>query len=143
MTKGRLIVISSIPTVIPSKVEGSRSLHALRLVEMTISGRDDKEKPQRASQRAEVVETKQENQKNEGDFSTLLEMTPPPVIPSVVEGSLRALRLVGMTIREVLEVVPILLAGEAGAGFVDAFEFTVAHDLGIRIVDLQGAEECN
>ena len=75
MTKGRLIVISSIPTVIPSKVEGSRSLHALRLVEMTISGRDDKEKPQRASQRAEVVETKQENQKNEGDFSTLLEMT--------------------------------------------------------------------
>ena len=85
MTKGRLIVISSIPTVIPSKVEGSRSLHALRLVEMTISGRDDKEEPQRASQRAEVVETKQENQKNEtrnlrirdveGDFSTLLEMT--------------------------------------------------------------------
>ena len=44
---------------------------------------------------------------------------------------------------EVLEVVPILLAGEAGAGFGDAFEFTVAHDLGIRIVDLQGAEECN
>ena len=45
---------------------------------MTISGRDDKEKPQRASQRAEVVETKQEKpekQKNEGDFSTLLEMT--------------------------------------------------------------------
>ena len=85
MTKGRLIVISSIPTVIPSKVEGSRSLHALRLVEMTISGRDDKEKPQRASQRAEVVETKQENQKNEtrkirsrdveGDPSTLLGMT--------------------------------------------------------------------
>ena len=47
--------------------------------------RDDNEKPQRASQRAEVVETKQENQKNEtrnlrsrdveGDFSTLLEMT--------------------------------------------------------------------
>jgi hypothetical protein len=51
--------------------------------------------------------------------------------------------LFGMTIREVLEVVPILLAGEAGAGFVDAFEFTVAHDLGIRIVDLQGAEERN
>ena len=47
--------------------------------------RDDNEKPQRASQRAGVVETKQENQKNEtrnlrsrdveGDFSTLLEMT--------------------------------------------------------------------
>ena len=107
--------------------------------------RDDKEKPQRASQRAEVVETKQENQKNEGDFSTLLEMTPPPVIPSVVEGSLRALRLVGMTVCGVdtLEVVPILLAGEAGAGFVDAFEFTVTHDLGIGVVDLQGAEECN
>ena len=52
-------------------------------------------------------------------------------------------KLVGMTIREVLEVVPILLAGEAGAGFVDAFEFTVTHDLGIRIVDLQGAEERN
>ena len=44
---------------------------------------------------------------------------------------------------EVLEVVPILLAGEAGAGFVDAFEFTVTHDLGIGVVDLQGAEECN
>ena len=37
MTKGRLIVISSIPTVIPSKVEGSRSLRALTL------SRDDKE----------------------------------------------------------------------------------------------------
>ena len=86
MTKGRLIVISSIPTVIPSKVEGSRSLHALRLVEMTISGRDDKEEPQRASQRAEVVETKQENQKNEGDFSTLLEMTLPPCHPERSRG---------------------------------------------------------
>ena len=63
MTKGRLIVISSIPTVIPSKVEGSRSLHALRLVEMTISGRDDKEEPQRASQRAEVVEENKKTRK--------------------------------------------------------------------------------
>ena len=57
MTKGRLIVISSIPTVIPSKVEGSRSLRALTL------SRDDKEEPQRASQRAEVVEENKKTRK--------------------------------------------------------------------------------
>ena len=43
--------------------------------------------------------------------------------------------------REVFEVVSVLLAGERGTGFVDAFEFTVAHDLGIGVVDLQGAEQ--
>ena len=41
----------------------------------------------------------------------------------------------------VLEVVSVLAARERGAGFVDAFEFAVAHDLGIGVVDLQGAEQ--
>ena len=40
-----------------------------------------------------------------------------------------------------LEVVAIFLTREAGAGFVDAFEFTVAHDLGIGVVFLECAEE--
>ena len=40
----------------------------------------------------------------------------------------------------VLEVIAIFLAGERWAGFVDAFEFAVTHDLGIGVVDLQGAE---
>jgi hypothetical protein len=34
-----------------------------------------------------------------------------------------------------LEVIAIFLAGEAGTGFVDTFEFTVTHNLGIRIID--------
>ena len=33
------------------------------------------------------------------------------------------------------------MTGERGTGFVDAFEFTVAHDIGIGVVDLQGAEQ--
>ena len=41
---------------------------------------------------------------------------------------------------KVLEVIAIFLAGERRTGFVDAFEFTVAHDLGIGIVDFQGTE---
>ena len=36
-----------------------------------------------------------------------------------------------------LEIIAIFLAGERGAGFVDALEFAVAHDLGIGIVHLQ------
>ena len=40
----------------------------------------------------------------------------------------------------VLEVVAVLHTTERRAGFVDAFEFTVAHDLGVGVVDLQGAE---
>ena len=42
---------------------------------------------------------------------------------------------------EVLEIVSVLLAGEAGTVFVDASEFAVAHDLGLGIVHLQGAEQ--
>ena len=41
----------------------------------------------------------------------------------------------------VLEVVAIFTAGEAGTGFVDAFEFTVTHDLGIGVIDLERTEE--
>ena len=41
---------------------------------------------------------------------------------------------------EVLEIVAVLAAGEGGAVFVDAFEFTVAYDLDIRIIELQRAE---
>jgi len=35
------------------------------------------------------------------------------------------------------------LTREAGAGFVDAFEFTVAEDLGIGVIDLERPEEGN
>ena len=42
-----------------------------------------------------------------------------------------------------LEVIAIFLTGETGTGFVDAFEFTVSHDLGIGIVFLEGTEEGN
>ena len=42
-----------------------------------------------------------------------------------------------------LEVIAIFLAGETGTGFVDAFEFTVAHDLGIGVIDLERTEEGN
>lgn len=48
----------------------------------------------------------------------------------------------GLTL-EVLEIVAILLAGETGAVFVDAFEFTVAFDLSIGVIGLQGAEQGN
>ena len=42
---------------------------------------------------------------------------------------------------EVIEIVAVLLTGEAGAGFVDAFEFTVTEDFGIGVIDLQGSEQ--
>ena len=60
-----------------------------------------------------------------------------PVISGVSEDSHHH----GVLIVEVLEIVTILLAGEAGTIFVDAFEFAVAHDFGMGIVDLQGAEQ--
>ena len=40
-----------------------------------------------------------------------------------------------------LKVIAIFLTRETGAGFVDAFEFTVAEDLGIRVIFLECAEE--
>ena len=40
-----------------------------------------------------------------------------------------------------LEVVSVLLTTEAGTVLVDAFEFAVAYDLGIGVVDLQRAEQ--
>ena len=40
---------------------------------------------------------------------------------------------------QVFEVVTVLWHLEAGAGLVDAFEFTVAHNRGIGVVHLQGA----
>ena len=49
--------------------------------------------------------------------------------------------LISLLEGEVIEVVTVLLAGEGGAGLVDALEFTVAEDLGIGVVDLQGAEQ--
>ena len=62
-----------------------------------------------------------------------------PVISGVSEDCHRHKGL----IFEVLEIVTILLAGETGTVFVDAFEFAVAHDLGMGIVHLQGAEQGN
>ena len=41
----------------------------------------------------------------------------------------------------IFEVVAVLLAGEAGAGFVDAFEFTMTHDLCIGVVGLKRAKQ--
>ena len=60
-----------------------------------------------------------------------------PVISGVSEDFHRHKGL----IFEVLEIIPVLLAGEAGTVFVDTFEFAVAHDFGLGIVDLQGAEQ--
>ena len=48
--------------------------------------------------------------------------------------------LVGQ-VRETGEVISVLLAGEAGAVFVDAFEFAVTLDLGIGIVHLQRSQQ--
>ena len=42
---------------------------------------------------------------------------------------------------EVVEIIAILLAREAGAIFVDAFKLTVTHDFCVRVVGLQGAEQ--
>ena len=42
---------------------------------------------------------------------------------------------------EVIEIVAVLLTGEAGAGFVDALQFAMSHDLGIGVIDLQGSEQ--
>ena len=42
---------------------------------------------------------------------------------------------------EVLEIVAVLAAGEGGAVFVDAFEFTVADDFSIGVIELQRAEQ--
>jgi hypothetical protein len=42
---------------------------------------------------------------------------------------------------EVLEIVAVLAAGEGGAVFVDAFQLAVTYDLGIRIIELQRAEQ--
>ena len=42
-----------------------------------------------------------------------------------------------ISVFELVEVITILLTGETGTVFVDTFEFTVAHDLCIGIVDLQ------
>jgi hypothetical protein len=39
------------------------------------------------------------------------------------------------------EIIAIFLTGEGWAVFVDAFEFTVAYDLGIGVIDLQRAEQ--
>ena len=40
-----------------------------------------------------------------------------------------------------VEIVTVLLTREGRTCLVDAFEFTVAHDLGIGIVDLQRTEQ--
>ena len=48
--------------------------------------------------------------------------------------------LVGQ-MRETGEVISVLLAGEAGAVFVDAFEFAVTLDFGIGIVHLQRSQQ--
>ena len=56
-------------------------------------------------------------------------------------GFLKIFIVIGFLIFEVIEIIPVLLAGEAGTIFVDAFEFVVAHDLGMGIVHLQGAEQ--
>ena len=42
---------------------------------------------------------------------------------------------------EIFKVISVLLARERGAGFVDALEFAVAHDLGIGVIGLQGTEQ--
>ena len=39
------------------------------------------------------------------------------------------------------EIIAIFLTGEGWAVFVDAFEFAVAYDLGIRVIDLQTSEQ--
>ena len=43
-------------------------------------------------------------------------------------------------IRELVEVVAVLLTEERGTVFVYAFQFAVAHDLGIGVVCLQTTE---
>ena len=50
------------------------------------------------------------------------------------------MELVGQ-VRETGEVISVLLAGEAGAVFVDTFEFAVTLDLGIGIVHLQRSQQ--
>ena len=42
---------------------------------------------------------------------------------------------------EVLEIVAVLAAGEGGAVFVDAFEFTVAYNLCIGVIEFQRADQ--
>jgi hypothetical protein len=42
---------------------------------------------------------------------------------------------------EVIEIVAVLLTGEAGAGFVDALQFAMSHDLGIGVIDLQTSKQ--
>ena len=56
-------------------------------------------------------------------------------------GFLKIFIVIRVLIFEVLEIVTILFTREAGTVFVDTFEFAVAHNLGIGVIDLQGAEQ--
>ena len=51
-------------------------------------------------------------------------------------------RMMGVLIPDLFHLHPELTDGERGTGFVDAFQLAVANDLGIGVVLLQRAEQC-